>query len=108
MRYYSTGERRALNFAEEHFAYGALAEPDARRAGAWSVRFAGYGAREIRLQLDASGRPVLLGELAGRTARLVSGYLHVHEGRWWPSVVAVDVYGVDVATGAALHERIVP
>ena len=72
------------------------------------MRFAGYGARDVRLRLDASGRPMLLADVAGRRARLVSAYLHVHEGRLWPSVTAADVYGVDLATGAALHERIVP
>ena len=108
MRYYSTGERRALNFVEENFAYGPLAEADSGQPGTWAVRFAGYGARDIRLRLDASGRPMLLAEVAGRRARLVSAYLHVHEGRMWPSVTAADVYGVDLATGAALHERIVP
>ena len=108
LRYSSTGERRALNFTEENFAYGVRAEPDPRHPGTWWVRFAAYGARDMRLRLDASGRPVLLGELAGRSARLVSSYLHVREGRFWPSVTAVDVYGVDLASGAALHERIVP
>jgi hypothetical protein len=108
LRYASTGERRALNFVEQNLAYGPRAEAHPRERGAWSFRFAGYGERDIRLQLDGSGRPVLLAEVAGRTARLVSSYLHVHEGRFWPSVTAVDVYGIDVATGAAVHERIVP
>lgn len=110
LRYATTGERRALNFTERNFAYGPIAEPDAgETAGAsWAVRFAGYGGRDIRLRMDANGRPVLLAQVAGRRARLVSSYLHVEEGRWWPSVTAADVYGVDLATGAALHERIVP
>lgn len=107
LRYASSGERRALNFVEENFAYGVRAEPDGQ-PGTWSVRFAAYGARDMRLRLDANGRPALVGEIAGRSARLVSTYLHVREGRFWPSVTAVDVYGVDLATGAALHERIVP
>jgi hypothetical protein len=107
LRYASTGERRALNFAEENFAYGVRAERDGQ-PGTWAVRFAAYGARDMQLRLDAGGRPVLVGEIAGRRARLVSSYLHVREGRFWPSVTAVDLYGVDLASGAALHERFVP
>lgn len=106
LRYASTGERRALSFVEENMAYGVRAEVDA--PGTWSVRFAAYGARDMRLRLDANGKPVLVGQVAGRSARLVSSYLHVREGRLWPSVTAVDVYGVDLASGAALHERFVP
>ena len=108
LRYASRGQRRALNFTEEHFAYGVHAEADPRNPGTWSVRLAAYGERDMKLRLDPDGRPVVLGELAGRTARLVSIYLHVREGRFWPSVTAIDVYGVDVASGAPLHERIVP
>ena len=108
LRYASTGERRELNFVEQNLAYGPIAEPHPRQRGAWLVRFAAWGERDMRLQLDATGRPVLVGEVAGRHARLVSIYLHVREGRFWPSVPAIDVYGVDLATGAALHERIVP
>ena len=108
LRFASTGERRALNFVEQNLAYGPIAEPHPRQRGAWQVRFAAWGERDMRLQLDAAGRPVLVGEVAGRNARLVSIYLHVREGRFWPSVPAIDVYGVDLATGAPLHERIVP
>jgi len=51
---------------------------------------------------------VLIGEVAGRRARLVSAYLELDGKGYMPRILAIDLYGIDAASGAWLHERFTP
>ena len=108
LRFSNAGERRELSWVERHFAFGPIAEPDRASKGVWTVRVAGYDRRTARLMLDRNGRPALIGEVSGRTAKLVSAYLHLDEDGSVPKVTSVELFGVDVADGSALHEAFVP
>lgn len=101
-------ERRPLDFIERTFAFGPRVMADPTAPGTWVVSTAGYPARTARLTLDARGKPMLVTEVAGRRARLVSGYLELDGSGYMPRVLAVHLYGIDVRTGAWLHERFVP
>jgi hypothetical protein len=108
LRFNDAGERRELSFVERHFAFGPIVERDRSEKGAWTVRVAGYDRRTARLMLDRQGRPALIGQVSGRAAKLVSAYLYLDGDGGLPRVTAVDLFGIDVQTGAPLRERFAP
>lgn len=108
LRYNTDGERRGLNFAERKFAYGVEATPVDDDVGGYRVHIAALSDRPFRLFLDQAGVVQAVMELGGRPVRLQSVYLELTEGGLLPGVRHIDIFGVELASGRPVHERIIP
>lgn len=106
-RWYNVdGAHKALNFIERSLAYGvkSVSEPDEN--GAIGFNVAALPERRLVLKMDKEGHPEALMRLGDHMARLVYVFLEVDDHGLMPSVTAFDIFGIDEATGAALHEHV--
>lgn len=108
LRYNTDGERKRLSFAERNFAYGVDVSPVDDALGGYRVRIAALTERPFRVFIDRTGAVQATMAIAGRPARLQSVYLELAEGGLVPRVRHIDIFGVELATGRRIHERIVP
>jgi hypothetical protein len=46
-------------------------------------------------------------QIGGRTVKLVYVYLQVDEGGMMPDVPSLDLLGIDMASGKAIHEHLI-
>lgn len=100
------GRTRGLNFAERLLAYGVS---DVRKTGsAVSFHIRALPERELTLAPDANGRPAAWTRFADRPVRLVYVYLQVDDHGLVPSVLWLDMFGLDQRTGRPLREHLVP
>lgn len=100
------GSRQPLNFIERLMAYGVRAAR-ADKTGPVTFTIAALPERRITLALDANKRPQALIQVGPHTVKLAYVYLHVVEGGLMPEVPSFDIFGTDIATGKAIHERLV-
>jgi hypothetical protein len=106
IRYNTTGKRRKLNTAERVFAYGVVTE----RMGDndYLVHLVSHEDRKARVNLDGNGKPRAIMKISGQRAILRAAFVKVKGGGSTPTVVHVDVFGVNLETGQPLHERFKP
>jgi len=108
LRYNSTGERKRLSFAERSFAYGVSVAPAEATPGGFLARVVALPQRPFRVFIDEAGKIQAIMELDGRPVRLESVYLELAGGGLLPDVRHIEVFGVELATGRPIHERIIP
>ena len=100
------GSRQPLNFIERMMAYGV--KLGARKPGQpVTFTIAALPQRRLTLSLDAQHRPQATMQMDGHTVKLVYVYLQVVEGGLLPSVPSLDIFGVDLSSGKAIHEHLV-
>jgi hypothetical protein len=108
-RFNSDGGRKSLSFAERNMAFGVEARTAPGREGAAIVNIVSYPTRKALVELDEKGRPRAVIDMGNRRAKLAYAYIQLAEDSGTiPSIAYVDLYGVDLATGRALRERIRP
>ena len=100
------GEREDLNLLERVLAYGFEVRP-AEHGRSWWLTLKAEKGRPLRVA-DVDGCPAALGAIGGREGALRRIYVKADDQRLIPRVEYVDVFGVELRTGAPLHERIVP
>lgn len=106
IRYNTNGERRALKTSERLFAFGVVSEKI--RQNEFFVHLVSYEERKARVFIDKDGKPRATMEISGRPALLRWAYVTVDTDGVTPSVLRVDLFGEDLATGETLHERFMP
>lgn len=100
------GQREALSWAEKK-AFGFTVKPLAATSPGFELALKASKGRTIGLYPSAGKwRAVMF--IANKSAFLTKMFVQVHEGGLIPSVDYIDVFGVDVSTGAPLRERINP
>lgn len=100
------GSRQPLNFVERMMAYGVRL--NARKAGQpISFDVAALPQRHLTLSMDAQHHPQATMAIGNRTVKLVYVYLQVVEGGLMPKVPALDIFGIDTASGKAVHEHLI-
>jgi len=100
------GSKQPLNFMERMMAYGV--KMGARKPGQpITFTIAALPQRRLTLSLDAQRHPQATMQMDGRTVKLVYVYLQVVEGGLLPSVPSLDIFGIDVSSGKALHEHLI-
>lgn len=108
-RWYNVdGARKPLNFFERTLAYGVTSVARGASGKTVSFRVAALPEREIVLQQDSNGTPEALMKFGDHVARLVYVYLKVDDSGLIPQVTALDLCGIEVTSGRALHEHVIP
>lgn len=102
----SHGEREDLNLLERTMAYGFEVADAAPRPG-WILRLKAEKKRPISVR-EVEGCLYAMAVIGGSEGALKRIYVKADDRTLIPTVAWVDVFGVDPATGAARHERIVP
>ena len=107
-RFKTTGNKRDLKKVERKLAYGIVAEPYSKSAGAYLTHIVSYPKRKAIVKVDGDGRPVATMKLGDRTVRLSHAFADVDTSGFFPDVKSVDIYGFDVKTGKVVWEHIEP
>ncbi len=107
-RFNSDGARAPLSFLERMFAYGVNVHSTETSANAITANLVSFPQRTVRVDLDGQGKPRASTEMAGHQAKLVYAYVDVDETGLIPYVRHVDIFGIDLTSGRALHELVRP
>ena len=100
------GSRQPLNFIERMMAYGVKLNP--RKAGQpVTFTIAALPQRLLTVSMDAQRHPQATMTVGGRTVKLVYVYLQVVEGGLMPQVPSLDIFGIDLSSGKAIHEHLI-
>mmetsp|Transcript_20295 Transcript_20295/g.71774 ORF Transcript_20295/g.71774 Transcript_20295/m.71774 type:complete len:183 (-) Transcript_20295:139-687(-) len=103
------GDRNELGTLERTFAYGVSCKPVEGATGEFSMHLVAFSKKEIRVRLDASGRPRALATVNGVACYLVWVYVKSVERMFGlPRVEYVMVYGEAVDGSGEQRERIEP
>jgi hypothetical protein len=98
------GRRESLTFLERS-AYGFDVRPEP--GGSWLVKLKSLPDRTLRVLLWR-GRWVAQAVIRGRSAVLERVFVEADDSGLVPSVRWIDLFGVDMVTGALLTERLRP
>ena len=104
----SGGIRVPLTFLERMFVYGVDVRPAAPGTDAITANVVSYPKRPMTVDLDREGRPRASIQIGGRQAKLAYVYVEIDETKTIPSIIHVDLFGLDVANGRVLHELFKP
>jgi hypothetical protein len=100
------GSKQPLNFIERMAAYGVKLQ--AHKPGQpVTFTIASLPQRKLTLGLDAKHRPQATMQVGAHTVKLVYVYLQVQESGLMPDVPALDILGIDIASGKAIHEHLI-
>lgn len=106
-RWYNVdGHKKPLNFFERMMAFGVNVEHQPSASNAIAFNVAALPEMQMFLERDSRGGPEAVVQMGGHMARLVYAYLQVDDHGFMPDVRSIDLFGVDTATGRALHEHI--
>jgi hypothetical protein len=96
------GRREGLTFMERKMAYGVDV---AARGAEWDVKLAAAPDRSIKL-MNVGGRWRAQTLISGKSAYLKKIFITTKEGGVMPTVVSIDLYGEDAASGKAIQEHV--
>lgn len=96
------GRREGLTFMEKKMAYGF----DLTARGAeWDLKLAAAPERAIKV-VSVGGRWRAQTQLNGKAAYLQKIFITTKEGGVMPTVISIDLYGEDAASGKAIQEHV--
>lgn len=100
------GHREELTALEKSRAYGFSVEPGSD-SSSYRLKLVAQKQREISIvrQGDTVQAEAVIG---GRRARLQKMYVNTHKVLAVPTVKYIELFGVDVATGESVSERVTP
>ena len=100
------GSKQPLNFIERLMAYGVRMNA-AKPGQPASFAVAALPQRTLSLGWDSQHHPMASLQIGGHTVKLVYVYLQVEEGGLLPNVPSLDLFGIDMASGKAIHEHLI-
>jgi hypothetical protein len=100
--------RNDLNYVENKMAYGVETEELKDGSGTYLMRLKAFKERAVTVAKNKLGRYEGLMEINGRKAILKRIFIEAKEGLMTPTVVHVDLFGIDPETGESVFERILP
>ncbi|HLK64747.1 MAG TPA: DUF4833 domain-containing protein [Bryobacteraceae bacterium] len=100
------GHREELTSLEKARAYGFTIEPD-RDSKGYRLRLVSQKQREIEIVREGNSVRAEA-TIDGRRARLDKMYVSTHKVLAVPTVKYIDLFGVDLATGQSVSERVTP
>jgi hypothetical protein len=96
------GRREGLTFMERKMAYGVDATA---RGSEFDIKLAAAPERAIKL-MNVGGRWRAQTQLNGKSAYLSRIFITTKEGGVMPTVVSIDLYGEDAASGKTIQEHV--
>ena len=96
------GRREGLTFMERKMAYGVDATA---RGSEFDIKLAAAPERAIKL-MSVGGRWRAQTMLNGKSAYLSRIFITTKEGGVMPTVVSIDLYGEDAASGKTIQEHV--
>ena len=107
---YEVGEnvKSDLSYFERTAVYGVEAEEAKDGNGSYIMRLKAFKDRAVTVARNKLGKYVGLMTINGRKAILKRIYIEAKEGMLTPTVVHVDLFGIDPKTGEKVFERIIP
>jgi len=100
------GAAKNLNFIERMMAYGVRINA-AKPGQPVTFAIAALPQRQMTLGWDAQHHPIATLQVGAHTVRLVYVYLQVDERGLLPDVPSLDIFGIDTASGKAIHEHLI-
>ena len=108
-RWYNVdGHIKPLNLIEQMLAYGIKSVTHEGPSDGATFKVAALPERRIWVRLDAEKHPEALIEADGHWVKLDYIYLHVDDRGLLPDVTAMDIYGINIADGKAVHVLVIP
>jgi len=104
----NNGVRAELSQFEEMAVYGVVLEDLKDGTGNYLMRLKAFKARTVTLAKNKFGKYVGLMAINGKPAELRRIYIEAKEGLLMPTVVYVDLFGIDPVTGDSVFERLFP
>ncbi len=109
LRLSDKGQKEDLSLLQRTLAYGYENEPVPNEPNNVDIEIVSYKKRRIKLSFDATGNPVALFQIAGKTSHLYRVWVQVQEtGNLIPRIMYVELFGHDPKTGAEVYERFKP
>jgi hypothetical protein len=107
---YEVGEnvKSDLSYFERTAVYGVEAEEAKDGNGSYIMRLKAFKNRAVTVARNKLGKYEGLMTINGRKAILKRIYIEAKEGLLSPTVVHVDLFGIDPKTGEKVFERIMP
>lgn len=106
LKYALEGQRAELKWVERKFAYG-YSFKFFSNTKEFEIELVAYGKRKIHLKKEGSTYIPLM-EIAGNMARLTNLFVQADESGLWPRVLFIEIFGIDLQTGAVIKEKIYP
>jgi hypothetical protein len=100
------GSKKPLNFIERMMAYGVRMNA-AKPGQPVTFAIAALPQRQMSLSWDAQHHPITTLQIGTHMVRLVYVYLQVDERGLLPDVPSLDIFGIDTASGKAIHEHLI-
>lgn len=100
--------RNDLSYFERTAVYGVDTEELKDGKGSYTMRLKAFKDRAVTVARNRLGRYEGLMTINGRKAILKRIYIEAKEGLLSPTVIHVDLFGIDSVTGESVFERIVP
>lgn len=107
---YELGEnaKSDLSFFERTAVYGVDVEETKDGNGSYLMRLKAFKDRAVTVARNKVGRYEGLMQINGRRAVLKRIFIEAKEGLLTPTVVHIDLFGIDPVTGESVFERILP
>lgn len=96
------GLREELSWAQETFAFGYSADVGSKDE--FEIKLTAYKARKVNLK-KINGQWAAIMHINGKECQLSNIYVYADESGMVPDVQHVDLYGKDLTSGQAVHER---
>jgi hypothetical protein len=108
INYEEKGAKSDLSTFERKAVYGVDIEALKDRKDAYVMKLKAFNKRSITVVKDKLGNYVGQITINGKKATLKRIFIEAKEGLLSPTVVHVDLFGIDPVTGASVFERILP
>ncbi len=108
IRYTDGGKKQELTNIQRTLAYGLHTSPIKGETNAYEGHFLAYRKRRFIVKQDAKGEAIALFPINGKMQILKKVFVKVDESGMMPSVIYVELWGKDVATGKEVYERFKP
>jgi Domain of unknown function (DUF4833) len=108
IKYAEGGKKQELTTIQRTLAYGLYTKEVAGEKESYDGHFLAYRKRKFVVKLMPQGEPVALFPINGKMQILKKVFVKVDESGMMPSVVYVELWGKDVATGKEVYEKFKP
>jgi len=108
IKYAEGGHKQELTSIQRTLAYGLHTKEVATEKGSYDGHFLAYRKRKFVVKITPEGEPVALFPINGKMQILKKVFVKVDESGMMPSVVYIELWGKDVATGKEIYEKFKP